>query len=59
MHALTISIADAAKALSVSRPTIYKLIRNGSLPCIMVGHRRLVTPEALRSYVTGREKAGQ
>ena len=55
MHTLTMSIADAAKALNVSRPTVYKLINDGSLQTFKIGHRRLTTPEACRDYIRARE----
>jgi len=59
MHELTLSITDAAKALNVSRPTIYKEIQQGRLQTFTIGRRRLVTPDALRDYVSQREKAGR
>ena len=59
MHALTMSITDAAKALNVSRPTIYKLIQNGTLQTFTIGRRRLVTPEALSNFVKARETAAE
>ena len=57
MQALTMSITDAAKALSVSRPTIYKLIQTGKLNTFTIGRRRLVTPEALNKFIKARELA--
>ena len=59
MHTFTMTISDAAKALNVSRPTIYKLIQSGTLETFTIGRRRLVTPDALRSCIAGREKAGK
>ena len=59
MHTITMSITDAAKALNISRPTIYKEIQAGRLQTFTIGTRRLVTPDALRSYVSAREKAAQ
>ena len=57
MQALTMSITDAAKALNVSRPTIYKLIQTGKLNTFTIGRRRLVTPEALNKFIKAREHA--
>ena len=57
MQALTVSITDAAKALNVSRPTIYKLIQNGKLKTFTIGRRRLVTPEALSDFVKAQTAA--
>lgn len=41
---------EAAEFLDVSRPFVIKLIRNGELPCRMVGKHRRVPSEALVSY---------
>lgn len=41
---------EAAEFLDVSRPFVIKLIRNGDLPCRMVGKHRRVPTEALISY---------
>ena len=54
---LTMSITDAAKALNISRPTIYKEIQQGRLKTFTIGTRRLTTPDALRDYIKSREKA--
>jgi excisionase family DNA binding protein len=59
MHTFTMSITDAAKALNISRPTIYKEIQAGRLQTFTIGTRRLVTPDALTNYVKAREKAGK
>ena len=51
MEQVTVSITNTAKALGVSRPTVYKLIRNGKLETFMIGSRRLTTPEAIRKCI--------
>jgi excisionase family DNA binding protein len=56
MHTICLSITDAAKALNISRPTIYKEIQKGRLQTFTIGRRRLVTPDALRDYIKAREK---
>lgn len=45
---LTIRITDAAKALSIGRTTIYKLIADGTLQTIKVGRRRLILTQSIR-----------
>lgn len=57
MHTYSLSIADAARALNISRPTIYKEIQHGRLQTFTIGRRRLVSPDSLRDYVKAREKA--
>jgi len=54
MEVLTITIADAAKALNISRPTIYKEIQKGRLKTFTIGRRRFVTPAALNDYIADR-----
>lgn len=45
---LTIRITDAAKALSIGRTTIYKLIADGTLQTIKVGRRRLILTQSIQ-----------
>lgn len=37
-----LSVANAAAYLSISRASIYLLIKDGSLPKVKVGHRTLI-----------------
>jgi excisionase family DNA binding protein len=48
--------SQAADFLSVSRPFVIKLIKQGELPCRMVGKHRRIPSDALRVY---REKMFQ
>lgn len=48
MDIITISIKDAAKALSLGRTSIYALIRNGKLETIKLGRRTLVKVASIR-----------
>ena len=48
--------SEAAKFLNVSRPFVVKLIKNGELPCRMVGTHHRIPTSALRKY---REKMFQ
>ncbi len=54
---LTLSVAEAAQVLGVSRPTVYALIRRGNFPVFSVGSRRLISVEGLRRWVA--EQAGE
>lgn len=40
----TISVEEAGQLLSVSRPTAYALARNGDIPVLRLGPRRIVVP---------------
>lgn len=45
-----LTIAETAKLLSISRSTVYDLIRRGELASVCVGAARRVTPEALAAF---------
>ncbi|WP_394664336.1 excisionase family DNA-binding protein [uncultured Sphingomonas sp.] len=45
---LTMRISDAAKALSIGRTTVYKLIGEGTLRTISVGRRRLILTRSIQ-----------
>lgn len=47
MHPFTLSISEAAKALSLGRTSIYALINEGRLETVKIGRRRLVKVESI------------
>lgn len=53
---LALSVPEAAKLLSVSKPTMYALIHRDDFPSFSVGGRRLISVEGLRRWVA--ERAG-
>jgi excisionase family DNA binding protein len=47
------SIQDARKLLGgISRNTIYKLLRSGDLPSVLIGCRRFISSAAIAEFVT-------
>jgi excisionase family DNA binding protein len=55
---LAYSPSEAAEALGVSKPTVYKLLHNGQLRSIMVGNRRLIPRTGIEAFLEGdREKS--
>jgi excisionase family DNA binding protein len=46
-----LSTTDAAKYLSISRTTLYSLIKTGDLPTVTIGRRRFVSQDQLSEYV--------
>ena len=56
MAELTYSITEAARALGVSRHTMYNLIHQEGFPTLPVGGRRLISKELLAEWV--RTQAG-
>jgi excisionase family DNA binding protein len=55
-----LSVREAAEILGVARRTVYYLTRDGELPCVRIGDRRLIEPDALRTFIAQRrDPAGQ
>jgi excisionase family DNA binding protein len=48
---LLLKVEDVAKALSVGRIEVYKLIQSGDLPSIKIERLRRVSTEELRAWV--------
>ena len=46
-----ISINEACELLGISRPTIYRIIKNGTLTLVKIGRRSLLSLSELQSYV--------
>jgi excisionase family DNA binding protein len=48
------SITEVARILGVSRPTVYRYIRDGAMPVLTIGKKMLV-PRAYIDGLVGRE----
>ncbi|MFN0088655.1 MAG: helix-turn-helix domain-containing protein [Acidimicrobiales bacterium] len=46
-----VSVAEAARRLGVSRTTVFKLLREGRLPSVQIGDRRLVSVAAIEAFI--------
>ena len=55
---VTLSVAETAAALGVSRPTVYTLLHRQDFPAFRVGRRTLVSAEGLRAWVAAQAGAG-
>jgi excisionase family DNA binding protein len=44
-------VAQVASTLNISRALTYRLLRNGEIPAIRIGHAVRVRPSDLRAYV--------
>jgi excisionase family DNA binding protein len=51
MAPLLLSPEDAARVLGISRTSLFKLLREGRLPGVHVGRRRLIPAQALQKFV--------
>lgn len=55
-HCLAVSPAEAARLAGVGRTTLYAAIGSGALRSLKIGKRRLITIEALRSWLAAAEQ---
>ena len=51
MDPICCSVADAAKAIGVSRATLYNYLNDGKIETVKVGGRRLVKIESVKRLV--------
>jgi len=51
VESLLVGIPEVAGMLGISRWTVRKLIRNGSLPCVHIGRRVLVEVEEISKFI--------
>jgi excisionase family DNA binding protein len=48
-----LSTVQAAEIANVSRPTVWRLVRDGALPAIRVGHQVRIRRDDLDAYLYG------
>ena len=53
MEPVAVSVSNAARALSLGRTTIYRLIGEGKLETIHIGRRNLIKTESIRRLING------
>lgn len=51
LEPLAYSVNEAAQALGVSKPTLYKYVNREDFPSFKVGGRTLISVEGLRGWV--------
>lgn len=54
--AALLSVDEARQRLGIGKSTLYLQMREGKLPYIKIGRRRLISPEALGRFIEQREK---
>lgn len=57
MEPFAVSTAEAARLLSVSKPTVYTLMERADFPRFKVGARTLIPVEGLREWVRRQSEA--
>ena len=58
MEKIALSVAEAAEALGVSKPTVYELIHRGDFPCFKIGTRQLISRSGLEAWVQDQAAKG-
>ena len=53
-----VSIREASRLSGIGRTKLYDLIRDGVLPTVRIGRRRLVRPDTMRRVLAGLERTG-
>ena len=53
MEKLVYSIQGAADLLGISRSYAYELVRNGTLPVLELGRKRVIPKEKFKQWVNG------
>ena len=56
---LTLSVREAADMIGISKPTMYRLIRNNEIPVIHIGRKNLITRQALLDWLSEGENHGK
>lgn len=51
MDKLAYSVAETARVLGVSRPTVYALMKRPGFPVFQIGGRKLISVDGLRNWV--------
>lgn len=54
MEPITVSVAEGARLLSISKPTLYALLNNGCIPHFHLGGRTLIPTDEIRKFVQTR-----
>lgn len=55
MEKLVYSIQEAAKLLGISRSYAYELVRNGTIPALELGKKRVIPKEKFIAWINGKE----
>ncbi|MDD7637867.1 MAG: helix-turn-helix domain-containing protein [Clostridiales bacterium] len=53
MEKLVYSIQEVADLLGISRSYAYELVRNGTIPALVLGKKRVVPKEKFNNWVNG------
>lgn len=55
MEKMVYSIQEVAELLGISKSYAYELVRNGTIPALVLGKKRLIPKEKFAEWVNGRK----
>lgn len=59
LEPLTVSPAECARIMGISRPKVYELINQGGFPSFKLGSRTLISVDGLRAWIAQQVEVNQ
>lgn len=53
---IALDIADAARSIGFTVPTLRRIIKRGEIPAAIIGRRYRIRPEAIQNYLKAEEE---
>lgn len=53
MEKLVFSIQEVAEMLGISKSYAYELVRNGTIPALQLGRKRVIPKEEFKKWING------
>ena len=57
MEKLVLNVQEVAELLGLSRSYTYELMRNGTIPTIQLGRKRLVSKQKLNEWINSKSES--
>jgi len=57
MEKLVLNVQEVAEALGISRSYAYELMRNGTIPTVQLGRKRVVSKEKLNEWINEKSES--
>ena len=58
MEKLVYSIQEVAELLGISRSYAYEVVRNGTIPALVLGKKRVIPKEQFKRWINGEKELG-
>lgn len=57
MEKLVFNVQEVAEVLGISRSYAYELMRNGTIPVVCLGRKRVVSKEKLKEWINKKSES--